>query len=789
MRFSEKWLRTFVDPPIGSEDLANALTMAGLEIESVEPAGPPFEKVIIAEVLDVKPHPNADRLSVCSVATGAEGSLQIVCGAPNVAQGMKVPCALPGAQLPQGSIGAATVRGIRSEGMLCSAKELGLSDDVSGLLVLDRDANVGEDLRAALELDDSLFTLKLTPNRGDCLSVYGVAREVAAITATTLKAPEAASINISAKKALPVRVAEPAACPLYCGRVISGINMRAPIPAWMSRRLAKSGVRSHGAVVDVTNYVMLELGQPLHAFDLTKISGAVSVRFGKTGEKLELINGEAVRLDPGFLVIADEKNPLALAGIMGGQPSAIGEETRDLFLESAFFEPSTIAGKARELNLATDSAYRFERGVDFLATRDALERATALLLSICGGEAGPISEAAGTLPAREPIPLRASRLFRVLGVNISETEMSSILRRLQFSFSAQKDALYVLPPSFRFDLKIEEDLIEELARLYGYNRIPPIPGEAPQTILPQTETARSMTAIKARLTARDYHEIVSYSFVDSELNLDLGQTGDAVKLVNPLSSEMAVLRTNLAVGLIECLRANVKRKQSRARVFESGTVFLVGVEAYQETERLAGLVYGTVAPEQWGVDPRLVDFYDVKADVEALFHPQNVKFALAEYPALHPGKSARILLNQKEVGVAGQLHPGLQQRYELPLPVFLFEVDLGSLIGRTLPAVEEVSKFPPVRRDLAVIVPEVLETGEVLDAMRAKAPPQVSEVGLFDVYRGEPLAVGEKSLAFRVLFQDTQKTLNDEEVEAIMADFAVFLGDRFNARLREQGVK
>lgn len=763
--------------------------MAGLEVESLEPVAVPFSGVVVGEIKEVKPHPNADRLFVCSVAVGSDALLQVVCGAPNVAVGVKAPCALPGAELPSIKIEASQVRGVYSEGMLCSARELGLSEDDSGVLVLHQAARVGEDIRSALELDDKLFTLKLTPNRGDCLSVYGIAREIAAITATTLQAPECRQCKVTTKKALAVRVLDARSCARYCGRVIQGINVGAPTPEWMSRRLAGSGVRSHGAVVDVTNYVMLELGQPLHAFDLARIESGISVRFANENETFRLINGEVVRLNPGFLVIADEKAPLALAGIMGGEGSAVGEATRDLFLESAFFDPDVIAGKARGLNLATDSAYRFERGVDFMATRDAIERATSLIVEICGGEAGPVTEVLGGLPAREPIALRAPRLSRVLGMALGETEVSSILRRLQFSFSAQKDTFYVLPPSFRFDLKIEEDLIEELARLYGYNRIPTSAGEAPQAILPQTETARDLSAIKALLAARDYQEIVSYSFVDAQLDSDLGQGKDAVRLVNPISSEMAVMRTNLLVGLIECLRVNVKRKQARVRIFESGRCFFHEDESYRQPERLAGLAYGLASPEQWGVNAREVDFYDVKADIEAFFYPREIKFARAVHGGLHPGKSARILVDETDTGFVGQLHPGLQQKYELPQAVLVFELETGPLLCRKLPAFAEISKFPSVRRDLALIVAESVEVGEVLAALQAESLQQVSEIALFDVYRGNTLADGEKSLAFRILLQDTQKTLNDEDVEAIMAKLVSVLRRRFNAKLREQGAK
>jgi phenylalanyl-tRNA synthetase beta chain len=783
MKFSENWLRVFVNPSITGAELANALTMAGIEVESVEPAAPPFTHVVAGEVLQVKPHPNAGRLAVCSVAAGQREPLQIVCGAPNVAVGIKVPCALAGAQLPGLAIQASEVRGVSSEGMLCSAKVLGLAADDSGLLILDANARPGADVRAVLDLDDRIFTLKLTPNRGDCLSVYGIAREVAAITATSLGAPERKEVAVTAGKALPVRIAEPCACPRYCGRVIERASMRAAPPLWMLRRLERSGVRSHGAVVDVTNYVMLELGQPLHAFDLEKLDGGINVRFARAGETLKLINGNDVQLAFDMLVIADETKPLALAGIMGGEASAVGGSTRALFLESAFFSPQAIAGKARKLNLATDSSHRFERGVDFMATREALERATSLILEICGGEAGPVSEAQGQLPAREPIPLRAVRLRRMLGTDLGELVITSLLRRLQLSFTAQKETLYVLPPSFRFDLDIEEDLIEELARLHGYNRIPSQAGNAPQTILPQPEEVRSAATIKHVFAARDYQEIVSYSFVSPELDAAFAQGEHAIALANPMSNELSVMRTNLMGGLIECLRTNVQRKQPRVRIFESGRCFLPSADFSCQPERLAGLAYGSAFPEQWG-ESRAVDFYDIKGDIEALFHPRKIRFEAAAHPALHPGKSASIVLDTV-AGVVGQLHPGLQQQFDLPQPAFIFELEWTLLTQKPLPAFAEISKFPAVRRDLAVVVAESLQAGEVLAALHALALPRVTEIALFDVYRGGQLAVGKKSLAFRVLLQDTQKTLNDEEVAEVVEKLKAFLATSFQAEFRE----
>ena len=785
MKFSENWLRTFVDPPMSSAELAHALTMAGLEVESVESAAPSFSSVVVGEVVDVKPHPNADRLKVCLVAVGEAQPLQIVCGAPNVTVGMKAPCALIGAQLPGVTIKESRVRGIDSSGMLCSGKELGLTEDDAGLLQLDASAPVGEDVRKILDLDDKVFTLKLTPNRGDCLSVYGVAREVAAISASTLRGPQRHESPVTSKKALPVRVTEASACARYCGRVIENVNAQAPTPDWLSRRLARGGVRSHSSVVDITNYVMLECGQPLHAFDCGQLDGAVHVRLARPGEKLKLISGDEAQLEADLLIIADETKPLAIAGIMGGEGSAVTGATRSLFLESAFFSPGVIAGKARRLGLSTDSSHRFERGVDYVLTGDALERATSLILEVCGGSAGPITEVRGELPVREPIPLRASRLRRLLGVDLGETAITSILRRLHLGFSAQKHRLDVLPPSFRFDLEIEEDLVEELARLHGYDKIPEQQGTAQQIILPQPEAARSAPSVKRLLVARDYQEIASYSFVSPELDAMFAQGEHAIALANPISREMGVMRTNLVGGLIACLQANVKRKQPRVRIFETGRCFLPDERFSRQPEKLAGLAYGSAYPEQWGEPLRVVDFYDVKGDVEAIFHPVAVTLEDAGHPALHPGKSARIVCGQSDVGFIGQLHPKLQQQFALPEPPVVFEVDWMSLTQKPLPRFADISKFPSVRRDLAVIVAEGVRTAEILDAMRSAGSRQVEEITLFDVYRGGQIPHGKKSLAFRVHLQDTRKTLNDEEVGVIIEELKHQLRSRFNVEFRE----
>jgi phenylalanyl-tRNA synthetase beta chain len=784
MKFSENWLRTYVNPDLTSDGLSHALTMAGLEVEALEPAAPAFERVVVAEVLSLEKHPNADRLNVCQVNVGEAAPLQIVCGAANVHAGARVPCALVGARLPAMTIKQAKVRGIESFGMLCSEQELGLAEQSAGLLLLPADAPVGTDIRQYLDLDDRLFTIKLTPNRSDCLSVVGVAREVAAVTGAPLALPAVDRVSATVADRVTVAVAEPAACPRYCGRVVRGLNPTARTPDWMVRRLQRSGVRPISPVVDVTNYVMLELGQPLHAFDLDKIGGGIAVRFARAGEKLELLNQQAVTLDPDMLVIADDTKALALAGVMGGQESAVSDVTTDVFLESAFFAPAAIAGRARRLNLATDSAYRFERGVDFAATRACLERATQLLLEICGGGAGEVVEVVNELPLREPIRLRGARARQVLGIDLADGQIAYLLERLQLVFSQEGGMFTVTPPSYRFDLAIEADLIEELARLHGYENIPAIAPQGTLRLLPQPEAARGVEGLRNILVARDYQEVINYSFVDAAWEMDFAGNNQPLALRNPIASQMGVMRSTLFGGLVDALRFNLNRKQERMRVFEIGRCFLRQGDGFEQPERLAGLSYGPARPEQWGEPSRAVDFYDAKADVEALCWPATVRFEAARHPALHPGQSARVWLNGESVGWLGSLHPQWQQRYELPAAPVMFELGLGPLLRRSLPVFNEISRFPTVRRDLAVLVDEAVSVQSLLDAMGEGLPPVVTELALFDVYRGKGIDSGKKSLAFRVLMQDTQQTLTDEAVDGVVAHLAQVLSSRFNAKLR-----
>jgi len=786
MKFSENWLRTFVNPGLSSAELAHRLTMAGLEVEALEPVAPPFEGVVVGEVMALEKHPDADRLQVCRINVGAESLLQVVCGAANVHVGARVPCAQVGAQLPGIAIKRAKVRGVESSGMLCSAKELGLAEEADGLLLLPADAPIGADIRAYLDLDDALFTLKLTPNRSDCLSLAGVAREVSAIAAASLAMPEIGAAVAAIGDTFPVAVAEPAACPRYCGRVVRGIAPAAPTPVWMLRRLERSGLRSISAVVDVTNYVMLELGQPMHAFDLHSLAGGITVRFARPQEQLKLLNEQTATLDADMLVIADADKALALAGIMGGLDSAVSDGTRDIFLESAFFSPDAITGRARRLGLSTDSCYRFERGVDFAATREAMERATALILEICGGAAGPIVEVSGELPRREPIPLRVARASRVLGIALDAAQVEAHLRRLQLGFAWSEDCCFVIPPSYRFDLSIEVDLIEELARLYGYDNIPATPPRASLTILEQPESRRRTGELKAALAGRDYQEIISYSFVNEAWERDFAGNDHPLALENPIASHMSVMRSTLMGGLVEALRYNLNRRQERVRLFEFGCCFLGGSggEVGAQPMRAAGLCYGAAKPDQWGEAQRPVDFYDVKADVEALCWPRVPRFTAAQHPALHPGQSAQIWLDDQPVGWIGTLHPTWQQKYDLPASPVLFELELAALLECPVPAYVEVSKFPPVRRDIAVVVDEASVVQTLLDGLREASPSTVIELDLFDVYRGQGIDPGKKSLAFRVLMQDTRKTLTDAEVDEAIAQLTQILTTRFNAKLR-----
>lgn len=770
MKFSENWLRTMVNPALSSDELAHLLTMAGLEVEALEEVAPKFSNVVVAYVKEVVKHPNADRLNVCQVDVGEAQALNIVCGAANVAVGAKVPCARIGAVLPGGlAIRQAKVRNVESYGMLCSKKELGLAEESSGLWLLPGDAPTGMMLRDYLELDDTMFTLKLTPNRSDCSGMAGIAREVAALTGSDLKPLDIPVQPVTYSGQLPVRVLDTQACPLYCGRLVYGVNAAAATPDWMLRRLERGGLRGISAIVDITNYVMLEMGQPMHAFDAARLCGGITVRRACSGEELILLNEQTVSLDDEVLVIADDARVLALAGIMGGQGSGVETATQDVFLESAFFHPDVIVGKARKFGIATDSSFRFERGVDFATTSKALERATKLMLEICGGSAGAISEMCGELPKRKAIALRSSRVARVLGIELDNRQISDLLKRLQMDFTFDEIEFMVIPPSFRFDLSIESDLIEELARLHGYDNIPAQAPQAEFKMLPNSESQHPLARILQTLVARDYQEIISYAFLDEQIERDLCGNESAVALQNPIASNLAVMRSSLIGGLVGALRYNMNRMQTRVRLFEMGACFARNDNEYTQSQRLSGLAYGAALPEQWGAAARYIDFYDVKADVEALFIPNALRFVAASHPALHPGRCAQIYCRDEMVGWLGELHPRWQQQYGMTQATIWFEVELGAVTKAAVPCMERIAKTLPVRRDLAVLVDETVAAQTLLDAVQRAAVPYLQEIALFDVYRGKGVSPGKKSLAFRTLLQDTAKTLTDSEIESSVA--------------------
>ena len=786
MKFSESWLRELCNPALDNAQLAELLTMAGLEVEENEPAAPAFDKVVVAQVLEVRRHENAEKLNVCKVDAGQGGEpLQIVCGAPNVAPGVKVPCALVGANLPGDfRIKEAKLRGVESFGMLCSARELGVSEESDGLLLLPADAPVGLSFRDYYQLEDRILTLKLTPNRADCLSLTGIARELAALTGAELTpvAMTAVAPKHDEKRAVKLEAGE--ACPRYAGRVVRNVNAAATTPDWMKRRLERSGLRSISALVDITNYVLLELGQPMHAFDHGKLQGDIVVRMARAGETLALLNGKTIELTPDMLVITDASGPVALAGIMGGDPTSVQiGQTRDVFLESAFFAPNVIAGKGRRLGFASDSSHRYERGVDFGNCRDAMERATALILDICGGEAGPVVEALGSLPARKPVTLRIARVARLLGVALPTAEIVAILTKLGLKVEQGADALTVTPPSYRFDIEIEEDLIEEIARVYGYNNVPVRAPLSEQSMLPQDGKLRPLHTVKRLLAARDYQEIVSYAFVEAKWEADFAANAAPIKLINPIASQMSVMRTTLIGGLIHTLQGNLNRKHERVRLFELASVFN-GIEANQQPEKLAALAYGSRYPEQWGAPAERVDFYDLKADIEALLAPRQARFEKGEHPAFHPGRCARVMLDGRQVGVIGELHPKWVQAYDLPAAPVLFELDASALASRELVAAHSVSRLQPVRRDLAFVVDEQHSYQALVDAMLDARAPYVTSIEAFDLYRGKGVADGKKSLAFKVILQDTQKTLTDAEVDSAISQLVAALQQRFDAQLR-----
>ena len=813
MQFPESWLRALVNPKLSTDELAHKLTMAGLEVDDLQPAVPPFSGVVVARIEEIAPHPDADKLRVCKVNDGSGELLQIVCGAPNAAVGITVPLARLGAQLPGGmQIGKAKMRGVESFGMLCSARELGMSQDHSGLMILPESLEPGADIRQALDLEDMIFTLKLTPNRADCLSIMGVAREVAALTGAPVTPPEMRPVAVTIASRLPVKVSAPDLCGRFAGRVIRGVNARAESPEWMKTRLERAGMRSISALVDISNYVMLELGRPSHIFDLDKVPGELEVRWASAGEPLELLNGQTVALDPTVGVVASAGKVESMAGIMGGEATSVTLDTRNIYLEAAFWWPESLAGRARRYKFGSEASHRGERGVDYATIPEHLERISALILQICGGQAGPLDDQILNLPERKPVRMRLARCQRVLGVPVQGGEVADIFTRLGLPFTRKSggagEDFIVTPPSYRFDINIEEDLIEEVARIHGFESIPAVPPMARAKMHATPETHRGPHALRRLAAARDYQEVVNYSFVEADWERDYAGNDAPVRLLNPIASHMSVMRSSLIAGLVANIRHNANRKQTRVRVFELGGVFLrdasvadgpLSVAGVSQPMRLAGAAWGPAVAEQWGEAARQVDFYDVKMDVQALFgaRADALRFTAAgpaqAHPALHPGRSARIELDGQTVGWIGELHPRWSQQAELAHAPVVFELDAAALQAGVMPVVGEISRQPVVLRDLALWVKADTPAQALLDTVAAavKADARlavVRDARLFDVWRekqqgGE--AASEKSLAFRFWLQDTEVTLDEARVSECMTRLLDALSAAHGARLRD----
>ncbi|MDB5731992.1 MAG: phenylalanine--tRNA ligase subunit beta [Variovorax sp.] len=812
MQFPESWLREFCNPPLSSAELAETLTMGGLEVEERSPAAPPFSRIVVGEIREAVQHPNADRLRVCQVDVGQGDLLNIVCGAPNARAGIKVPCALVGAQLPPGDDGQpfeiklGKLRGVESQGMLCSARELKLSEDHGGLLELAADAPVGADVRDVLQLDDSLLTLKLTPNLAHGLSVFGVARELAALTGAPLTVPATAAVVPVLADRLPVTVEAPELCGRFSGRVVRNVDTRVATPAWMVDRLARCGQRSVSPLVDISNYVMFEYGQPTHIFDLDKIHGRLTVRWGRAGEPLKLLSGATVTVDEKVGVIADEREVESLAGIMGGDATAVSDATKNIYVEAAFWWPEAIQGRSRRFNFSTDAGHRFERGVDPSRTAEIIERITRLIVEICGGDAGPVDDQLLRLPESRPVTLRVARAARVIGMPLTQAQCGDALRRLGFSVREGEGTLTVAPPPHRFDLQIEEDLIEEVARLVGYTNLPATAPLAPITARVQTEARRGPFAVRHSLAALGYQETINFSFVEAQWERDLAGNANPVRLLNPIASQMGVMRSSLMGSLLQVLKFNLDRKTPRVRVFEIGRVFLrdasvattdTTVQGVHQPMRVAGLAFGEPDSQQWSGRGSRADFFDVKGDVEALLAPLRATFERTEHPALHPGRAACVRIDGRAIGVVGELHPRWRQGWELPHPPLLFELELDAVLARPLPVARPVPKHQPVERDIAVVMAEAITHDELIVAIQATPTGGLlREATLFDIYRPRTapgaavatpdggLAAGEKSMAVRLVFNSDSATLTDEQIEPAVRAIVGRLGERFNARLR-----
>jgi len=794
MKFSEQWLREWVNPTISSAELVELITMAGLEVDGVEPVAGAFTNVVVGLVESVEPHPDADKLRLCQVSDGKE-TVAVVCGAPNVQAGMRVPFAQVGASLPGGlNVRKAKLRGVESHGMLCAEAELGLSDASDGLMALPESAPVGQDFRAYLGLDDQIIDVDLTPNRSDCFSIRGLARELGALTQTRFDDLEPAAVPAVHSEIPAIRVDAPQACPRYIGRVIRNVNMTAETPLWMQERLRRSGIRSIDPVVDVTNYVMLESGQPMHAFDLAHIEGGIVVRMAEQGETLTLLDGQSVTLSGDTLVIADHERPLAMAGVMGGEGSGVSAGTRDILLESAFFEPITIAGKARAHGLHTDSSHRFERGVDWRLQKTATERATELLLEIVGGQPGPAVEVVSKdyLPNLERIRLRQARVGQVLGMEIDRTEIEEILTRLGLHIDKlTSDGWLVAVPSHRFDISIEVDLIEEIARIYGYNRLPVTLPSFEQTLRPSQEARRPLSRLRDHLVSLEYQEAITYSFVDPKIQRLLDPEQEAITLANPIASDMAEMRTTLWPGLLQTVSYNQKRQQHRVRLFETGLRFRrttekTEVDDIEQTPMIAGVISGPRNPENWVNDKASVDFYDLKGDLESLAEVLGVElsFRADRHPALHPGQSAVIERDGSAVGWIGALHPGLQKKLELNGAIFVFELCLNPVLTGQVPHFKEFSKYPEVRRDLAIIVGRDRAWSDIESVVRGAAGEHLTGLRVFDVYQGGHMGDDQKSVALSLFWQHPGRTLQDDEVQEIADTVVQQLQSKLEATLR-----
>lgn len=790
MKFSEKWLREWVNPALDTDALVEKLTGAGLEVDAVEAVAGEFSGVVVGQVTSVTPHPDADKLRLTKVNVGGEALLDIVCGASNVREGLKIPVAVIGAVLPGNfKIKQAKLRGVPSFGMLCSSKELGLTESADGLMELADDAPVGEDFRVYLDLDDKAIDIDLTPNRSDCLSVAGVAREVGVLTSEDINAVASEPVSATSSKILDVKVEATTACPRYLGRTIENINPAAETPVWMQEKLRRSGLRSLGPVVDVTNYVMLELGQPMHAFDLGKIEQSINVRLSQQGEKLTLLDGQTIDTQADTLLICDAEKPLALAGVMGGQDSSVSSLTTSLFLESAFFAPEAIAGKARSYGLHTDSSHRFERGVDPELASKAMNRATSLLLEIVGGEAGPVVEECSEkdLPKTATIHLRSDRIKRVLGLELDGKTVAEQLTRLGLAVDVVEDGWQVSVPSFRFDLAIEVDLIEELGRLYGYDKLPNTRPQGTVLTTNITETLTPVERLQNLMVDRGYHEAVTYSFVEPKIQQLLAQDDSApIKLANPISSDLSVMRTSLWPGLVQAMVYNANRQHDRIRLFEVGRVFKGTLNDIAQPRQIGGLIYGSNYAEQWSQNPREVDFFDIKADVEALLAlgGGQVRFEKESHPALHPGQSARVYKNDEAIGWLGAIHPKLNKSLDIDGKVYVFELSLNDVVDSVVPEFETLSKFPALRRDLALLVDDAVNAGQIEDCLSKIDSDILKSFQLFDVYSGEGVELGKKSLAVAFILQHKERTLTDDEVDSLLKTVTETLSQKLNATIR-----